>query len=98
MTQAPDNVTIPSLDSVLACKVGLASAEIEGETVLYDEDAQVLHLLDPIGTVVWTLLDGTVTLGELCVDLADVFAADLSQVQNDVLRLAGDLSEKGLLV
>ena len=55
-----------SLSDRPARGAGLHSVELDGETVVYDETREALHLLDTTATVVWSLLDGTASLGEIC--------------------------------
>lgn len=75
----------------------LTSVELDGETVIHDDSNGSVHVLDPIATVVWAVLDGTSTLEEIAVDLAEAFAAPVAQVNEDVLALARRLGRSGLL-
>lgn len=75
----------------------LTNVELDGETVIYDESNGSIHLLDPIATVVWSVLDGTSTLAEIAADVAEAFSAPVAQVSDDVLALARMLGRSGLL-
>lgn len=77
---------------------GVASAELDGEAVLLDGDTGSVHLLDPMATIVWACFDGATAIDELVGDLSDAFGADVAQVRRDVVDLARDLGERGLLV
>jgi PqqD family protein of HPr-rel-A system len=95
----PDLVDPDTIDltSTIGPTDTLSSVELDGETVIYDESNGSIHLLDPIATVVWSVLDGTCTLAEICADLAEAFGADPEQVTGDVLALARHLGHSGLL-
>jgi hypothetical protein len=84
-------------DDVISTGDGVASVIVDGQAVLYDEAAKVLHVLDPIGTVVWQCLDGSGTLGEIEADLADVYQMPIKQVRTDVRRLIRQLDRLDLL-
>ncbi|MDP8961426.1 MAG: PqqD family protein [Actinomycetota bacterium] len=75
----------------------LASVELDGETILYQEDSGGLHVLNPTATLVWRCLDGAVSLGELAGDIAAALGADPDAVGRDLLALAQQLDDEGLL-
>ncbi len=79
-------------------KGSVASSELDGEAVLLDTDTGSVHLLDSIGSVVWSCFDGSATLAELARDLAEAFSAEPDRVYSDVLALARQLGRQGLLV
>jgi len=84
-------------DDVISAGDGVESVIVDGQAVLYDEAAKVLHVLDPIGTVVWQCLDGSGTLGEIEADLADVYQMPIKQVRTDVRRLIRQLEKLELV-
>lgn len=75
----------------------VATAELDGEAVLYDEETGSLHSLDAIGTVVWGCLDGQASLARIADELAAAFGADPATVAGDVLELARELGRQGVL-
>lgn len=78
-------------------KSTVATAELDGEAVLYDEEIGSLHTLDPIGTVVWSCFDGTASLSEIAGELAAAFGTGAGTVADDVLALARQLGRQGVL-
>ena len=76
----------------------LASVEIDGETILYDPEAEMLHRLDPIATVVWGELDCRRRLSELAADLAAEFDTDEDVVLGDIVRLVRQLASDQLVL
>lgn len=79
------------LDSVLRQAPAVVHVELDGETVLFEPQHESLTVLDPVGTVVWTLLDGTAPLRTLCDELAEAYQAPVALVQQDVLLLVSRL-------
>lgn len=73
------------------------AVEIDGELVLYDvESNRTLHL-DPRATLIWRVLDGSVTLAELVDDLSDVFDVDPTTIRADVEPMLARLHDLGFL-
>lgn len=75
----------------------VATVELDGEAVLYDEVTAAVHVLNPTATLVWSCLDGRSSLDEIAGDLATVFGADMASVSSEVLVLVRQLGAKGLL-
>ena len=92
-------LSTPEFDgsSTPAAREDVASVEIDGERVLYDPLSERVARLDAIGSAIWPFLDGATTVAELAADLADVFEADVTVVERDLLTMLGQLAEQGLL-
>jgi Coenzyme PQQ synthesis protein D (PqqD) len=75
----------------------VAWVEVDGEGVLYDELRQKVHVLSPTATLVWSGIDGQTSLERIARDLSQSFGTDLEVVRSDVLDLARDLLERGLI-
>lgn len=73
------------------------TVEASGETVIYHCSRDALHLLDPIGTLLWKSLDGSTSLGEISDDLADVFEQPADQVLRDVTGFVAYLEQAHLV-
>jgi coenzyme PQQ synthesis protein D (PqqD) len=71
--------------------------EVDGEIVAWNADGESLHLLDPIASLVFQLMDGEATLAVTIDDLAEAFGRPPEQIEPDVLRCAASLEEMGLL-
>jgi hypothetical protein len=71
--------------------------QLDGEALLLDPRTNRIHQLNPQGTLVWSVLDGEGTVGELVADLADAFEADPERVREDVHRLLEQLAAFDLL-
>jgi hypothetical protein len=73
------------------------SVEVDGETVIYEETLSSVHVLDRVGTVLWTLFDGRASLSELSVLLAEAYEVDVGTIERDVVRFTRDMGRRGLL-
>ncbi len=75
----------------------VVTVEIDGDAVVYDEQQEMAHLLNPTGSIVWRLLDGQSRLDELSADLAAVFGIAVEEVLSEVVALISELRQRGLL-
>lgn len=85
------------LESCPAVKPGLVEIPLDSEIVVYDPQADALHRLDPTASVVWSHLDGAMTLGTLTSRVAASYRMPVDVVRSDVVRLARSLWDRGLL-
>jgi hypothetical protein len=73
------------------------AVEIEGELVLYDTELNRAVHLDPRATLVWQVLDGSVTVDELVEDLSSVFGTDAPTIRSDLDAMLARLHGLGFL-
>ena len=66
---------------------GLTIVELDGETVVYDEETTELHHLNRTATIVFGLCDGSATMAEMAADLSSVFEVPLHEVEPEVRAL-----------
>lgn len=92
-----DGVANITLDSTVIAAPRLTAVELDGETVIYDPDNGELHLLDRVATVVWSCLDGSDTLGNICDVLAEAYGEQVERVRSDIKALIDNFAEKGLV-
>jgi hypothetical protein len=71
--------------------------DLDGEVVIYDERVARIRVLNPAGSLVWRLLDGTATIEEVVDDLVSVLELEHATVETDVRRLVAELHRGGLL-
>jgi hypothetical protein len=69
---------------------------VDGEVVAVDA-AERVHLIPSPGALLWQLIDGSVSVDELALDVADVFGVDLETARADVRRFATDMITRGLV-
>ena len=71
--------------------------ELDHEAILLDPRTDRIHQLNPQATVIWSVLDGEGTVGDLVADLAEAFAVEPVVLREDVHRLVEQLAAFGLL-
>ncbi len=86
-------VTADQIDAGFAprLRTGVAATDVDGETLVLDQESGATMLLEGTAVVVWKCLDGTSTIGEISADLAEAYSAPPEQVLEDVLRLVRQL-------
>lgn len=84
-----DSLSIPS--QVMARTVG-------DETVILDLASGTYFGLDPVGARIWQLIGEGKTLAEICATMLDEYEVERAQLEVDLLRLTGELLERGLVV
>jgi hypothetical protein len=57
---------------------------IEGEAFIVSSKNGGVHLLNEVGTFVWSLLDGTNTLDEIAAAVVDEFEVNLATARADI--------------
>ena len=82
-------VTIPT--QVMARTVG-------DETVILDLASGTYFGLDPVGARIWALMGEGKMLSEICATMLEEYEVEREQLEADVLRLADELAERGLVV
>src|SRR5690349_1372208 len=70
---------------------GVAGGQFGSETVLVDTNRSRSHVLNPTASLVWMLLDGSATLGELCADIAAELSVPYETVLGDAVGVVEQL-------
>ena len=83
-----DKVSIPP--QVMARTVG-------DETVILDLASGTYFGLDPVGARIWELMGEGKTLAEICEQMLDEYEVSRDDLERDVLRLAQELTDQGLV-
>lgn len=76
----------------------VSSVDLDGETVLFLATTGAVQRLPAPAALVWSLLDGTVTIDTLAGEINDVFDEDPALVRSQVRRLVAQLHSVGFLV
>jgi peroxiredoxin len=71
--------------------------ERDGELVLVDPLTGAVHVLNPTAAIVWQCLDGSGSVDEIGIDIADVFEQGQREVQEAVLEVVRRFGRQGLL-
>lgn len=75
----------------------VATVVVDGEAVLACEGSPVPIRLDPVTTVIWGALDGTVSVGEMAADLVDAVGVEPAFAASCVEQLVRLLAAVGML-
>lgn len=76
----------------------LASRVLNGEAVLIDPDRNVVRMLNPVGSRIWELADGTRTIEQIADVLVEEFEVEPLQARQSVAKFVDELAGKELLV
>lgn len=71
--------------------------EVAGEIVIYDEQTDVIHHLNPTASIIWRSCDGTATVPELAGELARAAGLPRERIARDVAAAVRQLGDAGLM-
>ena len=86
------------LTDKLAIPPQVMARTVGDETVILDLASGTYFGLDPVGARIWALMGERKTLGEICATMLEEYEVEREQLEADVLRLAAELLERGLVV
>ena len=78
-------------------RLDLLCRTIEGEAVILNGEAGVLHRLNPTASFIWECCDGTSSVDDIVARLAKAYDVDLTTCQNDVSEIVLKLESLNLL-
>ena len=73
-------------------------AVFDGEAVLFDEAAQMVHRLNAVAAATWISCDGETTIAEMITELAEVFDASATVVSEQIQQALHLFVGEGLLL
>ena len=85
------------LDTTPRRRADIIAVELDGEAVLYDPVSGNLHKLNPVGSVLWRFLDGTVTLRRLASEVAEEVGLPIDDARRHLWDYVAQLEGLGLL-
>ena len=86
------------LTDKLAIPAQVMARTVGDETVILDLASGTYFGLDPVGARIWALMGERKTLAEICATMLEEYEVGREQLETDVLRLSGELVERGLVV
>jgi hypothetical protein len=86
-----------SLETLLVVPEDVIFRELDGEAIILNLATGMYFGLDEIGTRVWALVASSGTLGDAVDVLTAEYDVDRPALERDVLELAGQLLDKGLV-
>lgn len=69
----------------------------EDGAVIVTPQESVMHSLNPVGTRIWELADGTLTVNEILDVIVEEFEVERESAEQDVLQFCRALADKGML-
>lgn len=70
---------------------------IDNETIILSNEGTWLHQLNDVGTEIWNMCDGALSLTEIADKICDMFDAEKDVIKNDMQEFFLELSQKGLI-
>jgi hypothetical protein len=74
-----------------------ASRVFSGEAVVITPAENTVRMFNPVGSLIWELMDGQQTVGQIVATLVDQFDVAPERAQRTVLDFFALLEEKGLV-
>ncbi len=74
-----------------------ASRVFSGEAVVITPAENMVRMLNPIGSRIWELADGTRTMDDIATTLTGEFDVDFDHARRSVTTFVEDLAGRGLL-
>lgn len=71
--------------------------ELDGEAILLDPKEGCSYNLNTIGTLIWKMLDGTHTIGDITTAICELYEVEFEQAYQDTEQLLADLRNNNLL-
>lgn len=76
---------------------GLVEQEVEGETVVLDKDAGLIHQLNPTATEIWRACDGESSSEGIAEQIAALYGIELELAKADVESALRQLEQQKLV-
>lgn len=78
-------------------RTGLLVREVEGEVLVLDTDADLIHQLNPSASMIWRLHAEGMGANEIAIALVSAFAIDEDTANRDVESALGQFRELQLI-
>ena len=73
-------------------------AQVKGEKVILDLKEGLYYGLNPVGALIWDLIQDPASVGEVATRISDTYDVSYDQSRRDVMSLLSDLKENDLIV
>lgn len=84
-------------ETILKRSEGTLSTETDGESVLMSVETGKYYTLDPVGSVVWQLLEKPLPLAELQSQLIERFEGEADTIRSESKAYLNELASRGLI-
>jgi coenzyme PQQ synthesis protein D (PqqD) len=92
-----DGPPLPPLDACPKRRLDISSRLIDGEAVVLDRQAGLVHQLNPTASYVWERCDGRSTVTDIARQLAQAFDVDPTVAMHDVQTIIRQMQDSHLL-
>jgi hypothetical protein len=97
-TETVEARPIPAgLDAIVRAAPNQVSCDLSGESIILDLDSGIYYGLNEVGARVWALVQEPVALRAVLEALLEEYDVDPGRCAADLLNLARELAERGLL-
>lgn len=86
-----------NLDTLVKVTLNQVSCELERQAVILNLQSGVYYGLDPVGAVIWKLIEQPRTVASLRDAMLEKFEVDSVQCEEDLFVLLGKLAQEGLI-
>ena len=86
-----------TLETVVAVSPDQVSCELAGEAAILNLKTGVYYGLDPVGAVVWKLIEKPCTVASIRDALVEKYEVELARCERDLLALLDKLAGEGLI-
>lgn len=86
-----------SEDSRVVASKDQVSCDLAGEAALLNLKSGIYFGLDPVGARIWSVLQSSVTFGQIRDTMLDEYEVDPERLEADLRTLISDLAEHGLI-
>ena len=83
--------------TIVRRKEGVLSTKIDGEAVLMNVDSGNYFTLNTVGSVIWDLLESSISVSQLQEELLERFDGDRETILSESKAYIHDLTTKGLI-
>lgn len=86
-----------TLDLTVSRSDSLLASDLDGETVVMDVERAHYYGINPIGSVIWSLLSEPIVVRELCNELVARFNVPQEQCETDVLAFLESMQDRNMI-
>lgn len=87
-----------SIDSFPSPAPGVIGRRVQNEAVIVLASQAKVKVLNEVGARIWSLVDGSRSIGEIAMILCAEYQVEPEQAQADVLQFVAELVERGALL
>ncbi|MBI5462519.1 MAG: PqqD family protein [Gammaproteobacteria bacterium] len=78
-------------------RTDLLVREVDGETVILDRKADLIHTLNPTASFIWNAMQHGTSIQDIVQSMAATFEVDAEKATADVTTVLGNFRDLGLL-